>query len=85
MVKLKSSYAKLARAGINILNAFYHDQNSNTPEFLGVVFEYSWHDPEMRDKLHWSKAFARIWDDQSITNELLQIVEEARQELEHGE
>lgn len=76
----KNQYAKLAAAGINILNFVPLDDKSV------VLFEFSWRDPKQEGKLHWSKSMVTIYpDDKFIDDVILDRVTEAREELERGE
>lgn len=75
-------YAKMAKAGINILSATQGEHNSTN-----YIFEYSWVDPNNCDKLKWSKA--NIWEPanhslEEACQDIIAIVEETRQELEDG-
>ena len=78
----KIDHSALAREGINILNVVPHDHG------ISVLFEYSWHDPEMRDKLHWSKSSVFLFhnglDRGRATRRILIDVRIAREELEGG-
>lgn len=75
-----NQYARLAAAGVNILNLVPLSDKSV------VLFEYSWRDPEQEGKLHWSKSMVTIYpDDNFIDDVILDRVTKAREELERGE
>ena len=69
-------YARLARAGINILSVARLEDASDC-----YIFEYSWNDPTQQGKLHWSKAVFYLGHQLSL-GDLIAEVELARKELE---
>lgn len=79
----KIEHALLAKHGINILDV--------TPEKDGhvFVFEYSWVDPDNKERLRWSKSALMLYthgvDQAHITQIILTAVKSARKELERGE
>lgn len=73
-----SQYADLAGRGINILGV------DGDPKHPYYRIEYSWKDPRQDNKLHWSKLAVQQYSSRFYTEDIIDIVEAARRDLERG-
>lgn len=68
--------ARLASEGINILSLTIGGR------YKYAIYEYSWKDPNMGNKLHWSKSTIGASNMADLFNDILRAVRSARKELE---
>lgn len=75
--EIAQDLADFAEHGVNILNVVPGQ------DVIWVLIEYSWHDPTMAGKLHWSKTAIPVSGEEHVLSpSIVLLVEKTRSLLE---